>query len=217
MNKSLQSAANLHKNVPPDWYYSSIKKNLGQRYWHTSRFKNVTKYSEKVNGVVLDIGSADGVFSKVILDATQAKELIGIEALQKSVDWANKHWKKEKRLKFTVGNAHKLSFKNNFFEAVYILEVLEHVSDPLLVLKEIKRVLKKDGYAILLVPTDSNLFNIIWYIWTKFWRGKIWDDCHIQSFKNDSLITLSKKAGFKIEVDKKFIFGMLQLIKVRKK
>lgn len=217
MNKSLKSAADLHKNVPPNWYYDSLKRNLGQKFWHTRRFQEVTKYSDKVNGKVLDIGSADGVFSKVILDATDAKELIGIEALKKSVDWANKHWNKEKRMKFSVGNAHELKYKNDSFEAVYILEVLEHVSDPLSVLKEIKRVLKRRGYAILLVPTDSNLFNIIWYIWTKFWRGKIWDDCHIQSFKSDSLIDLSKKAGFKVEVNKKFLLGMLQLIKVRKK
>lgn len=216
MNKSLTSAANLHKNVPPNWYFDSIKRNIGQKYWHNRRFEEVRKVSDKIDGKVLDIGSADGVFSKVILDATNAKELVGIEALQKSVDWANNHWKKEKRLKFKIGNAHKLSFKNEVFDAVYILEVLEHVSDPLVVLKEIKRVLKKGGYVVMLVPTDNKLFSIVWFIWTKFWRGKIWDDCHIQSFKSDSLIDLSKKAGFKLEVNKKFILGMLQIVKVRK-
>ena len=43
MNKGIKSAAEFHENVPPDWYYQSIKKNLGQRFWHKTRFREVKK------------------------------------------------------------------------------------------------------------------------------------------------------------------------------
>lgn len=211
-----KTAAQLHENVPPDWYFRSIKENIFQNYWHNRRFDKVAEMIEPVTDDVLDIGSADGVFSRVIFKKSKAKKLVGIDVLQTSVDWANNHWKKEKGLRFMLGDAHKLPFKSNSFDAVFALEVLEHVFEPEKVLVEVKRVLKKGGYAIFLVPTDSLLFKTGWdLIWTKT-RGKIWDDTHVQTYKNDYLISVSKKAGFKVEENNKFILGMLQAVKVRK-
>lgn len=211
-------AAKLHENVPPDWYFSSIKRNPYQRYWHNRRFTEVEKFIDPIpSGKVLDVGSADGVFTNVILKKTKAKEIIGIDVLATSVAWANKHWKKTRQLKFKLGDAHKLQFKNNTFDAVFALEVMEHVFEPQKVFKEIKRVLKKNGYVIILVPSDNFLFKIIWWFVTKFWWAKIWQDCHVQSFsEKQSLSRELTKAGFKIEVDDKFILGMLNLVKARK-
>lgn len=215
MKKGIHDAAHLHEHVPPDWYYRSIRENLLQRYWHGRRFEEVGKLIERSGGKILDIGSADGCFTKTILDKSGADLVIGIDVLKSSVDWANKHGK-DKRMKFEVGDAHKLKFPGNSFDGVFALEVLEHVADPEDVLKEIKRVLKRGGYAAFLVPSDSALFNFVWAIWTRF-RGKIWDHTHIQSFKNGYLSKLAKRVGFDVEVDKKFILGMLHLIKARKK
>ncbi len=215
MTQSQKTAVELHSKVPPDWYYSSIKRNLLQRWWHKSRFSAVRKTVEPVNGKILDIGSADGMFTNVISEESGASEVVGIDVLAQSVKWANKHWK-GKPMKFMVADAHKLNFPANYFDAIFALEVLEHVYKPDQVLREIKRVLKKGGYAIFLVPSDSKLFLTIWFLVKKFWWAKIWQDTHVQSYKNNSLPKLSKKLGFKIEVDKKFWLGMLHLVKVRK-
>jgi 2-polyprenyl-3-methyl-5-hydroxy-6-metoxy-1,4-benzoquinol methylase len=216
MSTSTKSASRLHKNVPPDWYFRSIKRNLGQRFWHKTRFKEVEKSIEKVEGKILDIGSADGVFTKIVLDKSGAQKVIGIDVLKSSVEWAKRHWKKDRRLEFRVGNVNKLDFKTNSFDAVFALEVLEHIPHPELALSEIKRVLKRGGHAIFLIPTDNKLFKSIWFFWTKYGPGRIWDDCHLQSYTNDSLEKLSKRVGFKIEENRKFLFNMLQIIKVRK-
>lgn len=208
------NAKKLHEHVPPDWYYRSIRENIFQRYWHKRRFEEVSKLIESVKGKVLDIGSADGMFSKVILGKTKAREVIGIDVLKQSVDWANRHWRGNK-MKFMLGDAHKLEFPANSFDAVFALEVLEHVFKPREVLKGVKRVLKRNSYAIFLVPTDSNLFDVIWFFWTRL-RGKIWKETHIQTYKHNYLVRIAKEGGFKVEVNKKFILGMLQAIKVRK-
>ena len=214
----MKTAEQLHENVPPDWYFRSIRHNFLQKYWHHRRFNEIRKISEKTkNGKILDIGSADGVFTREILDATKAREVIGIDVLENSVEWANNHWRRNKKLNFQVGNAHKLNFKANTFDAVFALEVLEHVHRPKLVFKEIKRVLKKSGYAVFLVPTDVIWFKLAWdHVWTKT-RGKIWNDAHIQSFTNDELIKSCKKAGFEVEKSKKFMLGSLHIVKARKK
>jgi len=212
-----KTAEELHEQVPPNWYDESLKVDLFQRYWHTRRFSEVRKVSDRVSGKILDIGSADGTFSKQILDATDAKSLIGIDVLKPSVDWANKHWKKTGKMKFIVGDAHKLDFAVNTFDAVFALEVLEHVHDPVKVFKEVKRILRKGGYGVFLVPSDNRLFLIIWYLWLHFYpRGWVWRDTHIQTYRNNYLTKACRKAGFKIEVDKKFNLGMLHLVKVRK-
>mgnify|MGYP001580898548 FL=1 len=136
MNYDTQKKArDLHEQVPPNWYYESLKIDPLQRYWHGRRFKEVSKVIEPVKGKILDIGCADGMFSKIILDKSKAKELIGIDALEKSVDWANKHWKNTK-MSFRVGDAHHLKFKSDTFDAVSSLEVLEHVPNPAKLLNE---------------------------------------------------------------------------------
>ena len=212
-----KSAVELHEHVPPNWYYQSLRVDHLQRYWHRRRFEEISKLIEPVKGTVLDIGCADGMFSKVILDKSKAQKLVGIDVLKTSIAWANKHWAKGGKMKFMVKDAHKLDFASSSFDAVVALEVLEHVHKPLEVLKEVKRVLKKGGYGIFLVPSDDLLFRVVWFLWLHFYpRGWVWRETHIQTYRNNFLPAICKKAGFKVEVDRKFILGMLHVVKVRK-
>ncbi len=206
----------LHEHVPAGWYHESLKKDFFQRIWHKTRFSQIKKVSENAKNV-LDVGCADGIFSKVVLDSTQAESLIGIDIIKTSIDWAKKHWKRNTRMKFEVGDAHKLNFKANTFDAIYCLEALEHVADPVVVLGQFKRIMKKGGFGIFLVPSDNNLFKIVWWLWLTFYpRGWVWKDTHIQTYRGDYLTKACRKTGFKIELDKKFNLGMLHLVKVRK-
>lgn len=218
VNKDFDFAVHQHEQVPPNWYQQSIKIDFFQRYWHKRRFEEIGKLVEKVKGRVLDVGSADGMFSKTILNKSNAKELVGIDVLQTSVDWANKYWGKKSKMKFFVGDAHDLSkFKTGEFDAVFCNEVLEHVVSPKKVLSEIKKVMKKNGYGIFLVPSDSSLFQLVWWLWLHFYpRGWVWRDTHIQTYKNNYLPKICKAVGFKVVADKKFILGMLHVVKVRK-
>lgn len=213
----MKEAIELHKNTPPNWYYQSLRIDPFQKYWHNRRFTEVANLVEPTGGAILDIGCADGMFSKVIFDRSKADRYIGLDVIKTSIDWAKKHWKKEPKMKFMVGDAHNLKFRSGTFDAVFAMEVLEHVVDPKKVLKEVRRILKKGGYGVFLVPSDSFLFRIIWFLWLHFYpRGWVWRDTHIQTYRNNYLPRVCKMVGFKIEVDKKFNLGMLHLVKVRK-
>jgi len=211
----LSEAAVIHRNVPPDWYERGIEKNSGQRFWHFRRFAEVGKLIEPTGGKILDIGSADGTFTKVILDHSRADLVLGVDVLPASVAFAKKKFAKNKKLRFQVANAEKLPFKKEEFDAVFCLEVLEHLFAPEKTLLEVKRVLKKNGYAIFLVPTENIPFKIIWFFWENTW-GWIWKGTHVQKFTKRELIRIVRKVGFKICTDKKFLLGMLEAIKAKK-
>lgn len=209
-------AVHLHENVPPDWYERSIKNNLLQRYWHNKRFNEVSKLIEPAKSV-LDIGCADGTFTKVIFGKTKAEKLIGVDVLKTSIDYVKKRFAGNKKMKFKIADAHNLPFGANEFDAVFCLEALEHVLDPLKVLQEIYRVLKKRGYAVLLVPSENWLFHsAVWPLWQMVPGKNIWKHSHLHNFSNGYLEELLEKSGFKAEANKKFLLGMLHLIKARK-
>jgi SAM-dependent methyltransferase len=48
-----------------------------------------------------------------------------------------------------------MTFKDNSFDVILCSHVLEHVKEDLMAMKELRRVLKRTGFAILQVPIDS--------------------------------------------------------------
>ncbi len=192
-----------------------MRRNLLQRFWHRRRMHAIRRFAKRVpGGDVVDIGSADGVLTAVIAEATAAAHVRGIDVLQASVDWANQHWRGTS-MSFALGDAHDLPFADASADAVFALEVLEHVEHPFRVFAEMRRVLRPGGYALALVPSDSPLFLAIWWLWTRT-RGAIWDDCHVQSFRRGRLVEEMRRAGFEIEVDHRFLLGMLHLVRARR-
>ncbi len=55
-------------------------------------------------------------------------------------------------------NEKKIPLKDNSFNMIICLETLEHIFYPDNVLKEFKRILKKDGFLILSIPNEYNFW-----------------------------------------------------------
>ncbi len=56
---------------------------------------------------------------------------------------------------------HALGFRNNSFDLIICIHVLEHLADDLQCLRELYRVLKSGGLAILDSPVDESLSHTI--------------------------------------------------------
>ncbi|OGY09747.1 MAG: hypothetical protein A2782_02830 [Candidatus Blackburnbacteria bacterium RIFCSPHIGHO2_01_FULL_43_15b] len=211
----LARAAQRHKLVPPDHYARSIKQSFLHKFWHTRRFTQIGKMIEPSGGKVLDIGSADGTFTKVIVEKSKADGVIGIDVLPGSVSYAKRRFARSKVVSFRVADAHELPFLDKSFDAIFCLETLEHVEDPLKAACEMFRVLKEDGYAVVLVPNENFLFKTLWPIWL-MGPGKIWRGTHIQDLSAEEITEILKRSGFTIKETRKFLCGMLQAVKVAK-
>jgi len=109
------------------------------------------------NKVILDIGCWTGLFEN--LSYNNAKKIYGIDPGYDAIEYAKKKFPKAD---FKVGNALNLPYKKNKFDCVLFLEVIEHLpkDTEIKALKEIKKVLKPNGYLILSTPSN-NIFSII--------------------------------------------------------
>ena len=109
--------------------------------------------SEKKKGKILELGTGKGEFFLELVK--KGYDVIGIDIvpdkklLKKSFD-IRKH---------DLNDG--LPFKGSSFDGVVALEVLEHLFNPYNMMKEIRRVLKPRGYAIISMPNTASIFSRI--------------------------------------------------------
>jgi len=101
------------------------------------------------NGKVLDLGCGDGSTGKRLLDLGFSVE---------ACDMDKERFGFHKEIQFTEGNLNSpLPYKDNSFDYVILMEVIEHIYNPYFVISEISRILRKGGRLILSTP---NILNI---------------------------------------------------------
>jgi ubiquinone/menaquinone biosynthesis C-methylase UbiE len=122
------------------------------------------------NSVILEIGSGLGILASEVAKNNPASKVIGIELLKPQLQ---KSPPNIPNLFFINGDVHTLPFPENTFDIVYGRYILEHVSQPEIVLKEIYKSLKSGGKlylqenAILTIQFYPNCPKFD-YAWKKF-------------------------------------------------
>ena len=154
--------------------------------------RTVKKY---VRDGILDIGAANGALLEQ-LDGLGFKDLKGIDLVPKS-----------KRV--IQGSITDLPFEDGTFYTVFCTEVVEHLDKGQMFkgLKEIKRVLKKDGCLILTVPHDEDFsLNMVTCpdCGKEFHR---WG--HVQRFSRKDIGRVLTKNGHSIIFEGIYAFGAM--------
>lgn len=202
----------IHDTLPADYYDRSLDNTI-QRYWHNKRFKQVLGIMKPLYGLLLDIGCDGGTFTEKIKKSNPNFSIVAVDVSKKFIGYAVG---KCSDISFVVSDGQCLPFREASFDVLTCLEVLEHVIDPMTVLKEAHRCLKNRGHFIILVPNGgSQLFRIVWYLWLKG-RGKPQRKAHIHHFYEDDIEKQLLTLGFRTVKKEKFHFGMLFLINTQK-
>jgi len=185
----------IWEKVPVDYYQKGIATNFFQKIWHYLKIKSAKKILENYTfDNCLDIGCAGGYMLSEIALAYPHTKYHGVDVYDKAVNYAKRRYP---NIDFQVGFAEKLPFNNNIFDLVIFYETIEHVENPLIALKEIKRVLKKEGIAIVAMDSGNFLFRLIWLIWENT-TGKIWKGAHSHPFHHNGLEKVIKKSDLKV-------------------
>jgi len=144
------------------------------------RFKIISKYCV---GDVLDAGCGSGLL-KNYLNKDRINSYIGLDVDGK-ID--------------IHGSVYDLPFKNESFDTVTTLEVLEHLEHPIDALKEVVRVSKRR--VIISVPNPWNINQIISLI-TR--NHNIMEPNHVNLFGDNEIERLCERVGIKIVKKERF-------------
>lgn len=201
----------IHEDVPPDYYDTGLKSNLIQRIYHSRRFSKICSMVSKADGSILDIGCDGGTLLEKVAERAGAGTVVGIDLSDEAVAYT---LNKLPRFDVLVGDAERLPFRESAFEAIFASEVLEHIHHPEMLFAEMRRCMRQGGYGLVVVPHETPLFKFLWFLWTRFGRGRVWHHAHVQEFAGSRLDRLMTDAGFRIVDDRYFLLGMLRAVKI---
>jgi SAM-dependent methyltransferase len=146
--------------------------------------------------IALEVGSGLGILAAQVAERVPGGEVVGIEH---SPDQLAAIRASAPNLRFHQGDAHDLPFTEGSFDVVYCRYLLEHVADPLQVLREMRRVLRPGGKAfaqenndlVHFFDPDTPVFDHIWRQFVELQR-RLGGDALI----GKRLFALFREAGF---------------------
>lgn len=133
-------------------YDLARKENMGT----INRFLRYLPFFEETN--ILDFGCGTGNFTCALKRITNAN-VYGVEPAdgmrQKAID-------KNTDVVFKKGNHEKIPFVDNFFDFVYMTDVIHHIPDINTMFKELNRVLKQGGYLCIVTESHNQIESRFW-------------------------------------------------------
>ncbi|EKE02181.1 MAG: methyltransferase type 11 [uncultured bacterium] len=138
----------------------------------------IKKY--KTEGDLLDYGCGGGNFL-----ALAKKEGFAVTGIEIDENVAN-IVRNDLQINVKVSTIYQISFPEKKFDIVTLWNVLEHCPKPNLVISELKKILKKDGYLFIEVPNDSSVNRLF-----AIWLNKI----GIRNFLNQIYVKTAHIAG----------------------
>jgi len=107
---------------------------------------------------ILDVGCGDGVYARLLGEASKAKEVHGLEISPEGVASAKSNGVQALQIDLQKDP---FPFADNHFDAIFAGEIIEHMFDPDRFLQEVYRVLKSGGLCVLTTGNMASWHNRI--------------------------------------------------------
>lgn len=129
---------------------------------------------------ILDVGCGTGANLEMLSEFGEAE---GVDVSDEALTFC-----KSKGLKVHKGLAEELPFEDEEFDVVTGLDVIEHLDDDIAGLREMRRVTKEGGYALVFVPAFM-------------WLWGVQDDVsnHRIRYTRKQIVERMEKAGYTVE------------------
>lgn len=169
-------------------HYDEMSRLEESHWWHLARQqiipdwlgRQLKKLGFKRDSKILDLGCGTG---KILNILKQFGETTGLDSSAKAIAYA----KSKGAGTIVLGDATKLPFKKESFDAVTAMELLEHIKDDSGALQEWRRVLRQNGVLFLTCPA---------YMW--MWGPADKFAHHERRYTRGQLVMLLKRNGFRI-------------------
>jgi ubiquinone/menaquinone biosynthesis C-methylase UbiE len=148
---------------------------------HQRLLKAYVIAADKVHGNLLEVGCGEGRGVSWLMP--KVEKFSAIDKIGEVVDGLTKKFLQGN---FISGNIPPLPYDDNTFDCVVSFQVIEHINDDNLYLKEISRVLKPNGFALITTPNrPMSLSRNPW---------------HEREYTSDDLTSLAKKYFTHVEM-----------------
>ncbi len=141
------------------------------------------------SGRVLDIGCSVGGFLHTAKE--RGYDTLGLELNERTAKYAEEMYgvKVERKL------LHECGFEDNSFDLVTMFGVIEHLPEPIDVVKDIYRILKPGGIFLGICPNVQSLVCMTLHEMSRTFTGRL----HLSYFSEDTLRYLFSNLGWKNE------------------
>ena len=157
-----------YQEIIPKYFENEFEdsKRVFQTFKSLFNFLDLNYLHSKIK--LLDIGSGNGSFVEICKENNI--DAIGIDGSKQKINFEND----------------KLDFKDETFEVVTLISVIEHIQEPSNILREVYRILKKKGVIVIVTPNFR-------YSYKNFYD----DPTHLRPYTEKSIIKLMQLYGFK--------------------
>lgn len=171
-----------------DYLASNPTWDLEDSPWKASKVLSILKKHNIKPKTICEIGCGAGGVLGAIQDELTHTKLTGFDIAQD----AEKFWKelRDSGIDLNVGDFFKLS--NKSYEAVLLLDVLEHVANPHQFLMDIKH---RAEYLVIHFPLDLSALSVLREKPLLYVRNKVG---HIHYFTKGLAIELLKECGYEV-------------------
>ncbi|MFK7925645.1 MAG: methyltransferase domain-containing protein [Bacteroidia bacterium] len=149
---------------------------------------------------VLDIGTGLGHLALEMADlAGPEGKILGMDLNEPMLELARSRCDAKPWIEFKAGDATQLPFKDERFDAAVSVQVYEYISDTYQVLKELNRILKPGGRAVIVA---SDWKSTIWHSTDQVRMDKVlsvWEEHCAYSDLPRTLGKQLREAGFNIQ------------------
>ncbi|MBS3113289.1 class I SAM-dependent methyltransferase [Candidatus Woesearchaeota archaeon] len=177
--------------------YEEIQRNIQNQIKfedgiNIQRLDAIFRLLKNKSGKLLDVGCSEGKF--IIEYQKKGFECEGIDISDKAIENGKRRGLDIKKVDITQ----KLPYKDETFDIICCGQVLEHVLDPLPVVRDMHRILKKNGNLIITVPNINMFRNLFLILLGKPLAYSCrFDSPHYRDFCKTEAIRILKKGGFK--------------------
>jgi 2-polyprenyl-3-methyl-5-hydroxy-6-metoxy-1,4-benzoquinol methylase len=188
-------------------YYNGFYKELSKLDELSNTFEKIKSFLPELKGNenIVDIGCGHGGVCHELIK--QGFDVSGMEINQDAIKSL-----KEKGFKILQSDITKPLDIADKFNIVCILDVLEHLFDPYLLLKEAKKITKKDGYIIVMIPLYFDIVDRFKILFTgsvismdnlcygkdHYSKFRSYNYDHIRFFRPSDIFEMGESLGLKV-------------------